>query len=599
MAFNDTFIPKPPVNVPLPLLNKGMKRNVPSTVLPEGNVHLASNWNVTDKGPTRRAGTIKFVGSAVVSYAPVRDTFQLFVTAGTQRLGVVDSKFVYLKSASTLTRMNYGTSAGTIRTSGAHVIGNASTKFVTDALLAGDYISIKPGTASAQELLIESITSKSHLTLTSTPSPGPYASGAHYHAYKALAYGASSFIDHALCDTKIVIVDGVRAPVAWNGASVSAFGSLTIVPKCVTFWQDRLFFGNIIEGSSYLRSRVRWSKTTDHTSFIASPDVQWQDRPYSDGALLRLVPMGKLLIAYYEDRIDIGRPTNIAGDLLPVAFEAVDTGGSGLAGQRAVARFYDGHFVVLSDGIYYFSASSGIPQNIGEDIWKEATAGLRSLRGVRAAIDWTGDSVVFGIPNVLGNITCLWRFNYKAKAWSRDEIACTSLSSIAMLASSEGTWDVASGAWNDQTAKWDDAPADFVRYLAVGQTGTVVLLDPLMDDEHDDSAIVAVLETGDYSWQAPNDLKSVLSLSLKTDRLMETETSFTIEGSLNRGLTWKTLGTLVIPANEDEEMVNFKMLGSTVRFRITCATRVVPFTIAEIVLRVRGRGREIRFSSTD
>jgi hypothetical protein len=80
---------------------------------------------------------------------------------------------------------------------------------------------------------------------------------------------------------------------------------------------------------------------------------------------------------------------------------------------------------------------------------------------------------------------------------------------------------------------------------------------------------------------------------------LEVVTSFVVEGSVNRGLTWKLLGLLTIAVNDDENQVGFRLMGTTIRFRLTCSTRVLPFTIAEIVLRMKGRGRELRFSTVD
>jgi hypothetical protein len=597
MAFSDTFIPKGPINVPLPNFNKGMVRNKASTVLPEGTVFLASNYNVTEKGPTRRSGSIKFAGGATVSYAPLRDTVQLFKSDGTQKIGVIDTKFLYLQSGTNLVRQGFYTSAGTIRTSGAHVRGNGATAFTAAGLRVNDAIDLKFGTASAAELLISQVVTKSHLILATVPTL-TYPNGTGYKAYKGFDYNKSLFVDSTLSDSKIVFADGIRPLWAWDGATLGALtATLLFVPRAVTFWMDRLFAGYTVESGLTYRSRIRWTKTTNHKDFIASPDVQWVDRPYSPGALLRLVPMGKLLLGYYEDRIDIGRPTNIAGDTLPVYFEQVDTGGAGLVGMKAVTRFYDGHFVMLDDGIYYFSAASGVPQNIGEDIWKEATGGLKTLQGVIAAIDWQNDCVLFAIPNNSFLIQTLWAYNYKSKAWSRQEIPCTSLS--VMMQTQAPTIDGAVGTIDAQTGTFDDLATSYKKQIAFGRAGALVILDPDASDDYDGSLIPSVLETGDFSWQAPNDIKRVFSLSLKVDRLLETATYFTVEGSTNRGLTWKNLGTLTIGVNEDEDEVGFKLMGSMIRFRLTTSTRIAPFTVAEVVLRMRGGGRELRFSTAD
>jgi hypothetical protein len=593
------LIPKPPQEISLPLFARGTVLNIPSTVLPDGAVVRASNWNITAKGPSRRVGSIKFAGGATVSYAPVRDTVQLFKSDGTQRIGVLDTRFLYLQSGAVLYRQNYGTSAGTIKTSGTHLVGNGSTLFTAALLRGGDYVSIKPGTASAQELLIASVISKSHLTLAVAPSPGPFGAGSAYKVFKAFDYVKSRFVDYTLCDGKTVFADGARPFQAWDGTTMGAFSApLVFVPNCVAFWQDRLWGGYIRESDSTLhRSRIRWSKTTDHTSFIGSPDSQWQDRPYSPGELLRLVPMGKLLIGYYTDRIDIGRPTNYAGDILPVAFETLDTGGAGLVGMKAVVPFFDGHFLVMDDGIKFFSASSGVPQNIGEDVWKDATKGLKTFQAVIASVDWQNDSIVFAFPDVSGAISVLWNYNYKSKGWSRMEIPCTSVSTIAQTTAP--TIDGAVGTIDAQTASFDDLASSFKKQLAFGRAGAISILDVGASDDFDNTTIQAVLETGDFSWQLPNTKKTVFRLTLKTDRIMEVETIFQIEGSTNRGTSWKALGNLVVAQGDDENQVGFKLTGPMIRFRISCGTRVLPFTIAEVVLRVRARGRELIFSSAD
>jgi hypothetical protein len=265
--------------------------------------------------------------------------------------------------------------------------------------------------------------------------------------------------------------------------------------------------------------------------------------------------------------------------------------------MKAVASFFDGHFLVMDDGIKFFSTSTGVPQNIGDAIWKEATSGLKTLRGVRVNIDWQNDSVIFAFPDNSQVIQFVWNYNYKSKAWSRYELPCTSLSSI--LQNQGETIDEASGTIASQTGSFDDLASAYKKQLAFGRAGAINLFQEDRAIDFDGSVITSVLETGDFSWQAPNDLKSVFSLSLKTDRLMEATTIFVVEGSVNRGLTWKALGNIVIAASDDEGQVGFKLTGSTVRFRITCSANVLPFVQAEMVLRVRGRGRQLLFSSKD
>jgi hypothetical protein len=588
------FVPNDPIDVSLGILNKGMVRNIATTALPEGSVYTAKNFHVETDGLTKRSGSINFAGGATVLYAPARDVIQLWKTDGIQKIGVIDTRFLYSVSGSSLSRQGYSYSTGTIKTSAALVRGS-STNWTASNIKADDYILLKPG-VSQQEIRISQVNNKSLLTLASTPSPGPYASGTAYRIYRSFSYSKTYFVDWTTCDNKLVLADGGRPLFSWDGTTLGAFSSpLTFIPKCVCYFQDRLFCGNTTEGSYRYRWRIRWSKITDHTSFIASPDVQWLDRPYSPGELLRLVPMGKLLIAYYRDRVEIGRPTNIAGDLLPVSFEQVSTGGSGLVGMKAVVPFYDGHFLMMDDNVYFFSNSGFQP--IGDPIWKEMTKGLKTLQGVYAAVDWNNDCVMFGIPQDLGQITKLWIYNYKSKSWSYDEVTCDMIGSISQATAY--TIDGSVGTIDSQTDRFDDLQSSFFKYLAFSQGGALALFTPGVGDDYNGNPVEAVFETGDYEFGLPNGIKTVFEMSIKTDRLLSSDTTFVVQGSTNRGLDWKSLGNLVIHQNEDESDVSFKLTGSMIRFRVTIGSITPPFKVTEIILHLAKRGREIRFTPKD
>ena len=595
----DLFIPSDPIDIPLGVL-KGMVRNKPSTALPDAATFLLENFHADEDGPRRRQGSVTFAGGAVVTYQPVRDIFQMFNVAGSQKICILDKNFLYNVSGTNFVRQGWTYSAGSVRNTAAHVQGNATVDFSTAKILAGDYILLKPG-VSQQELQIDQYIGKSQLHLVSAPVL-TYPAGTAYKIFRSFIYVTSSYVDWCLCDNAVAFADGNRPMWRWDGATLSYWKAAEVfVPKAICYFMDRLWAFNTSVNdptSGTKRRRVRWSTTLDKTNFGSvgsGTDTQWLDRPYAPGEGLRIVPMGKLLIAFYSDGIDVGRPTNIGGDTLPVAFERLETGGAGLVGMKAVCSFYDGLFCVLDDNVYSLS-NSGL-KAIGTPVFKEMTKNLKSLQGIQLVIDWKNDCLLVGVPDNNFQITKVWAYNYKSEQWSYDTLNCTALGNISQASGS--TWDQQTKSWATITGQWDDFATAYFKQIAFGRSGAVALLDPDAVKDYDAAAIQATLETGDYQLEVPNQIKTALFISVKTDRVLESDVVFHVYGSTNRGTDWKSLGLLTIHAGEDEDDLTFRLTGSMLRFKLVCSSLIKPFGIAEVVLRVRKRGREGRFGPKD
>jgi hypothetical protein len=592
--------PKDPEYIEVGPLIGGMVRNKDSQSLETGELLTMKNFHAEAAGPKRRPGSITFAGGATVSYAPVRGLLALFKGDGSQRVAVLDSRFLYAKSGAAFVRQGYTYSTGTMKTSGPLLVAVGGANFSTANILAGDYALLKPG-ASQQELQVVSRISKSVLQLGSAPSPGPYAGGSAYKVYRAFSYaGNSRWVDYAIAPVsktsgqpRLALSDGKRPLWGWDGTTLTAWAaSLTFVPLTVCYFQDRLYAGNIIEGGNTFRRRIRWSTTVDSTAFIASPDTQWIDRPYGDGELLKLLPLGKLLCVFYSDGIDVGRPSNIAGDVMPLSYERLNTGGAGLVGMKAAVTFYDGIYCVLEDG-FYFLDSNGFT-NVGEPVWRYATEDVANMQGTFIAVDWRNRAVVFGVPQNDGtNIGKLWIYNYETKKWSFDDVPCTTLG--LYLEGQAPTWDGTTGSWDSQVAQWDTFSVNYRKKLAFGRNGALALYDPTAVKDFDNAAIEAQFETGDMEFGLGNMVKTSFELVIDADRVMPQRTTFTVEGSGDRGITWKALGTAVFPQFADKAKVNFKFTGHMHRFRVTNSEKIAPFSLPGLSVRVRVRGRDVHF----
>jgi hypothetical protein len=592
--------PKDPEYIEVGPLVNGMVRNKDSQSLDTGELLTMKNFHAEPSGPRRRPGSITFAGGTAVTYAPVRDLFALFKGDGSQRVGVLDSRFLYLKSGALFFRQGYTYSTGTMKTSGPLLVAVGGANFSTANILAGDYALLKPG-ASQQELQVASRLTKSVLQLASTPSPGPYAGGSAYKVYRAFNYaGNSRWVDYAVAPVsrtsgqpRLALADGRRPLWGWDGSTLTAWAaSLTFIPLTVCYFQDRLFAGNIIEGGNTFRRRIRWSTTLDSTAFIASPDTQWIDRPYGDGELLKLLPLGKLLAVFYSDGMDIGRPSNIAGDVMPLSYEQLNTGGSGLVGMKAAVKFYDGIYCALEDGFYFLDSSGFV--NVGEPIWKYATEAVANMQGTFVAVDWRNRCVVFGVPLDDGtNIGKLWIYNYETKKWSWDDVPCTMLG--LYLEGQAPTWDTSAGSWDSQVAQWDTFSVNYRKKLAFGRSGQIALSDPTAKQDYDGTPVEAQYETGDMEFGLGNMVKTSFELVIDADRAMPQRTTFTVEATGDRGITWKQLGTAVFPQFADKAKVNFKFTGHMQRFRVTNSEKVAPFSLPGLSVRVRVRGRDVHY----
>ena len=117
------------------------------------------------------------------------------------------------------------------------------------------------------------------------------------------------------------------------------------------------------------------------------------------------------------------------------------------------------------------------------------------------------------------------------------------------------------------------------------------------------------MESPDYDFNTPDISKVFTRLSLKTYRTLQDPMEiltvpdingdtfpleFDIQFSGDFGYSWKRPTTLRLRNNYNEGKVDFRLNGSTLRFRLINEQFIEPFKISEFVLRVIGQGLQIR-----
>jgi len=615
MANENLFIPAGPQNITIRPLDKGIVNNTPKSAIPAGGFLDLVDFRVSPKGLTRR-GDWYLDGSFsnFATYPPLRDLWVYWDTSGVKKVMAVDNKFLYEMSYAATSGYAASTQvqvySSTADSSSIVVDGTAVTGTGTDfsVLAEGDVLYI--GGASTGNI-ISAVADSTHLTLQASAATSGATSFDAYYAmytmdtftYDSRLLGGGSYPDYTTIDNNLVFVDSKRPPQKFNGTSTTDLStSLTYVPTCIATYRDRLYIGQIQNDSSeFIRQRIRWSNVAPNYDTFTSTD--YVDLPYTQGAIWRLVPYSNVLVAFCDDTVYLGRPTNSADS--PVYFEQMETGGIGLVGMRALTGYLDMLFFVGQNNVYQLTYE-GIKE-IGSKAISSELEG-RPQEQLRFTVMYT-DSLHEKIGVVLSKsneyLDQLWEMDMKTGAWSKLTIPSNfgfvkeTAMSFPVTIADLGTTQMGSveGRFGDYTTDIGEKRL----YFGGGSTGDfgfLATLDGSTGVDYTGGAVQGSFVLGDLDLDMPNRRKLWNRFSLKiSDQLLSTDDDllFNVQGSVDRGQTWKNLGNITIEAGNDEGKVNFRMSGAQARFKVKQISINKPYIISEIVLRAKPRGREDRY----
>lgn len=688
------FIPQDPRNIVLRPLDKGVQRHLPPQGIPPGAFLEAKNFSVNPSGLTRRP-VFRAYGSGLsaFTYGPITDLQPFWNTAGLQKGIIWDQKFIYELSSTAVTGKYWVYDTGTASTSGTTVTGAGGTLWNTAAseVQAGDIFVLDPDASGDGPEAIEilSITSDTELELVSTPV-GTYGAGSDYEIRRAFDADEPFMVDYSVVPgtaNKMLFADGSRFLYSYDGTTYTDFNaSYSYIPICVTYFQDRVWIGNVTESASEYKQRIRWSNLFPDVDTFTSTD--YLDLPYQQGELVRLVPLGPYLVAYFRDRVFLGRRSNLRNPLatasiLPLQFDPMETGKVGLVGTKAVIPWLGGHFFLGQDNVYWLTPQGMDPEGIATPIVAESIRGCSNLWKAYGVHYPEIDSILFAFPVDGEEFERIWLFNYKSKSWSEWPITGEMLSTASLEDSiTYTTWvdevpyetGTVAGTFGGTTLTltggnfttgpgWTLASGDYLHivdedgggdeevttytvssktdathleiqetfantftgkvYQLVDQDSTYAALSvydsyseiqPAAPDvktlylgkgdilhyfqtggSYDEGGAgpTVTLTTGDLDLDLPDTKKVWTRFSLKLEDYVDNEVGFSAYVSVNRGRTWKSLGTLYIRADHDEGFLTFRTVGSIARFKLTSGSQVEPYTVNEIVVRARPMGTDI------
>ena len=572
-------------------LTGGMNRDAAGQTLPAGSAHTLENVLSTPRGLFRPPEFVDFLtglsfDGEPLGIAPSKVSDELAIDCL-----LTDREVVVLTESGNAQLVNWPFDEGFAKTSGTIVVGSG-VDFLASRIKPEDLFAVGTATPSVR------ITAVTTSTLTLASDLGANAFGA-YNIRRILYSENPDLADWDIVYEDLVITTRQREMVLVNLPLSKMEPYVTTVSStgrfdagCVGFFKGRLFAGDITdETDGRVPNRLRWSSVTNQRDW--SFTTNFLDFDNSTSQIKRIIPLGPVLIVYFRDAIFLGQPTSNPG--LPVVFQQVETGGIGLVGQRAVAEVPNGHFFVGQDNIYFLDTRGIRP--VGDNV--RAVSVRESLEKWRtyAVHDSTRSRVLFGIPGSSGNyFQNVWIYDYTTESWSY-EVLTSRANFIALYSPLVATiWLNASGTWQDQAGTWGELAAletaSQLKSLVVDAGASI--LRQVRDTEDATWARTSTIVTRDFDFNAPDTLKSFVRFAMKVEWLEAPTTAVTwaVEGSVNKGVSYKALGDLVIRTGNDEGYVNFSLIGSTVRFRLTSATNVKPYYITEFTMKMRQSGVE-------
>jgi len=442
-------------NIPIRPLNKGMFLNLPPNGIPTGGFLRTQNMRITEAGLQRRDGFINYdENNSGDIKSSLLDIIHFYRRNANSETLYLTEKALLSKSGTSLTNKNFTfeTLLITDNTAGSEIEVTATTDDDMFTLLRqGDTLITNMG-----DFEIESYTyayaAPTYTWTIKIFSPAPQlassltgtkvehnlvSEGNMTPSYALLPVEATSGEDTIVladqADRGLYKYDAVgtfskfEIDSSVGGAPESSSTNVTSA-RTVCYFDGRLWVGNTIEIDGVHRQRIRWS---DVNTFDRFRYERYVDLPYTEGQLIKLLPMGSLLVAYFEDAVYLGRFTNRPD--LPYFFTRLETGLVGPLSDRSVTKWVDNHYFVGQDDIYMLSEATGI-QPIGAPIISESLEWSKTLNRdlqnhIKVVHDLETDSIAFLIPDyseagseITGGAERLWRYFYKTQTWSYDEV---------------------------------------------------------------------------------------------------------------------------------------------------------------------------------
>lgn len=588
-------------NYPVRPLLRGMVLDRASQHIEEDACRLAENYIFDQRGPRRRPGLeLANACSTVGATEKFQDIATLWLPSGSQLQFLITDQYLYtlpITETGAPVRIEGSFTEGTVAISGANItLTTSGDDWSSQFVQIGDILRV-----GAEESVITALTATTAVIADAADIAD--ATGQSYEIVRT--FDPKKPIDWEIVGTELVIADSkhplqvfdasAEELISYVNNSALEIASGQFIARSIAAFNGRLWVGGTEEpgGDGVRNQRIRWSTITNPRDF--SLDIAFQDFLDFGGKIIKLLSLGESLVAYAEDAILLGSPTN--NPELPLRFIRVDTGGRGLLGNRAVTSWLDSHYFVTNDEIYQFS-NEGL-QAIGTPVERETIGKCQDFRNVYVVPDYNNNRIIFGFPqNSATQISKMWSYNYLTQAWSYDNISTSMVANP--LPASGLTWlGLAGLTWDDtnplaaEFPTWRSMVYDAQdRRVYIERDGALYVYTreaPVDVIGEEPLPIRAEYVTKDYDMDLVDSKKYWLRLGVKVgyDKPLGAPLIFNVEISNNRGRQYQMVGQLRIRDGFDEGYVTFTKKSSLMRARLTTSSPVNPFWIEELVWKVR------------
>ena len=607
-------VPSSPKNFAIRPLTTGMVQNAPSALIPDGAGLNIEEAHIFPEGLQRREGyeiyrkgtiaPVNFVSTG----EEITDTLLYTTTTGSKQLLVLTREHLYLESGGSFEPVKWVRDYTRSTLVGAVITDSTvGRNFTTDNVLAGWKV-VLTTTGGAREIYTIQTVGTTTLTLTASPT-GTYTST--FKVIKKFGVGPDFVVDWTTTSTRAYFTDNTaNGVVYWDGSVMSKLdikntGGTTSLLGCRTidFFGDRLWFGYCYEvGGEQIRNRIRWSTALNDARVETE---SYQDLAEFGGEILKLAPLNIYNMVYLSDGIAFGRQSNLSG--LPYVYNKIETGNIGLVGMRAICGSLGTHYVVGPKDIYAITSNLQ-PVGIGAAVAPVSLAKSQAPLQTILRSDPENKRILLALAIGGTRINTVFAYYLETQAWSKSTRNITAIGSVGGFTSDTlgdyptTTWDSFGtrtyfsfkGSLSAQLLFYAD-PNGFLFRSASESISDEVVQQISGTWTITETAIPFIFESKDFDFDKPDEIKTITRLGVRLSDPVAPRadaTEFLVEGSTNRGRTWKNLGTLTINSDDDESAVNFRLTGSLLRLRISTSSEVSPFRVEELTMRARIRSNE-------
>ena len=375
--------------------------------------------------------------------------------------------------------------------------------------------------------------------------------------------------------------------------------------RSVLYHDSRLW----VAGPTTTQGTMMWWSNLNQPDTFAT--ISYMYFPERTLPITRLKTLGQFLVIYFPDAVYVGQASG--NPLLPYSFTDSQMRLVGLKGPYAISDWQNGHLFLSKKGVFwlrpdrviqeiecpiydilyqeptkvdnfyvitaplsddfYIGAPTGYLDECGRILhyctasqgWTywETHADCLLVRQSQSTIDWGGDTHVLTVDN----------YSFDGTQTSQAEL-------IALFE--------AIGVYGG------DDFLEFVSEVApscfVDGKNYLLSASAVVNGYEPNALPTLVLETGDITFNEVDLNKTITRLRMRTTA--SGDQSWTLHGSIDKGVNWKDLGTFTVEAT-DEASINFRLTGAECRLRLVCNGPSLPqYEIRDLSLRIRSRGLE-------